>query len=1729
MNKFLINRIKYSKLFISILLLLLCSLVSWCQSTTKFNDGYLSVFKVSSTASLASTATGIVMEEYVNTGTSQSSPNFSVNMPTSGTNTVLVSGTATSAGAITRSENGRYLIVPGYNATLSAANSTFTTNSTLRLVNATGTISSGVQAGGTTTTTFYSNGSNNVRGGLSDDGTNFWGVGNGTGSSGTNGLQTCAFSSGVITGITNVTASQNLRVGKIINSQIFVSTQTTFGTVGTGKPTSSATFSSLFTLNATNTSAYSFDVSPDFLTVYITDDGASKGVYRYTYSGTYSGGTWSGGTWSGGSLITSISGCIGLTVDWSGYSFNASSANGAKLYYCIPLILYTASDNGTTVVSPTTLRTISGNNAFRGLAFSPINQTISKGANTPATGNITKGSSNTVLFQMNLSADEGNSTLKKIVLATSGTAVLGTDISNFRIVDDANNDGVAGASEISASFTTTGTVTGSNISFSSLLLSSYINQGSSKNFLIIGDVAANATAARTFIPSIASTNTINSISYTSNITNAGGSLVTMGTSTDAPTGNTLTIIAPSTTNVTLATTGTPSSANLGTGSGKLIYGFSLTPSGGSVNFTALNITTSGTATSSDISTFDLYYDADASGTINSGDVLVKTVSTLANPLAFSSFTNAQTGLADGTTYRYLVQATVAGTATNGRTITLSIASTSDITTNATGSVSGTPSGNVMYVGNPSSTTTNSGTPAASNAAKAATDFLVFGFQLTPTGLVDFTAVNIATAGTATSSDISNFRLYKDVDASGTVNGGDVLVQTVSTLANPLAFSSLAQTGLTAATKYLVIANIASGATTGRTFTASIAANGDVYLTSVLVSNTGTAAGNQMTIDAGTFGDFRSNGTGGGVWSSTSTWQTYSATGTWVAASVAPTSATYVTKDVTILSGDVVTVTGTSNYCKNLTVQGSGGKLFSNQVATTTFINVYGDITCNGTIGNGSTYDAIGFDVEGSSCTISGSGTFDAARIAKNSITSPAATTTTLTFDMNANLRYGGTGSGSQSSNNTELYNNVAGSIFNIVINSSKTLTCIGDGIATSSAAAVSIDGTDGAGSGERGGSLTVNGTLDIQYNGTPAGTSPTYGLYLTTNNTTSAVSVSIGASGIINTPRIVCSASGAAGHTFSISSGGVLNITQLPTSFITPSNTNNTYTFDANSNINYNKAGAQTIYTFGPTVYQGNITLSGSGVKSVPSTGILNVNGTLTTGGLLTLLSNASGTASIGALTTGSVSGNVKVERYIPQNSNRAWRTLAVPTYGAQTIFNAWQQGTIITGPASCTGMDVTTNGYSMYSYNASTDNLVGVSNTTTTAINANTAYPQTYFLYVRGDRNTGIANSNANPGATTLSTTGSIYQGTVSTDISANNGAATTYHLIGNPYVSPININSFLNNANNANNIENYIYVWDPKMTNTANGVGGILTLTSNGSGYDPTTTGLSYSNGTTELPSGMAFFVQKTSSNCTNCTVNFTESMKSTGAISSNGFKTASQLDGKMQINLAVKINDSTEGVADGLLAIYDAAADAQVVASEDAAKMNNFGESMSIKNGTALLAVEKRPLNNIDTLFINTEGLTNRNYRLVFNPSQFDPSVKAQLIDHYQNLTYPVAIQQKTVYDFTIDANAASKASARFELRYSNSSLGIGNTSNIETVSVYPNPTRDAQVFIAMHNQAAGIYQVQIVNAMGITVQQYDMHYEKGMRPMVDLSNAAKGVYYLKLSNAQKEQVVVKIINL
>jgi hypothetical protein len=526
--------------------------------------------------------------------------------------------------------------------------------------------------------------------------------------------------------------------------------------------------------------------------------------------------------------------------------------------------------------------------------------------------------------------------------------------------------------------------------------------------------------------------------------------------------------------------------------------------------------------------------------------------------------------------------------------------------------------------------------------------------------------------------------------------------------------------------------------------------------------------------------------------------------------------------------------------------------------------------------------------------------------------------------------------------------------------------------------------------------------------------------------------------------------------------------------------------------------------------------------------GVLTINSgaTLTTGGYLTMKSDATGTAQV-ANSSGSVSGEVTVERYIPANSNRAWRTLAAPTYSAsQTIANSWQLGTLITGPGGGNGLDQSTGGYSMMTYDPTTDNLNGISNTSSTILSNSSSSPAAYYLYIRGDRNTGVANTNLNATQTTLTSKGALYQGTITTSIAATNSGGTTYHLVGNPYVSPINLNSFY--TANTGAIDNVFYLWDPQISNTAAGVGAIATFAASSGAYAPAVTGGSYSGNITEIPSGMAFFVKKSASS--SGSIVFNESMKSSGTSITNGyngFKTTSSIDGQLQINLNVKINDSTEKPVDGLLEIFDSNEQLQVNSS-DAIKMGNFGENMSIQNQGDLLAIEKRPLFNQDTLHIHTTGLTNRPYILQFNPSSFNGFSKAYLIDNYTLSLQSIPLDKKSNYPFTIDGNLLSKGPNRFDIIFEQSTLQIKNNKALSSIELYPNPVKDGFVNISMYQQKEGFYEITILNGLGSEIQKITWNHSINEQiHTVELKNQSSGIYYLKLSNEFGDQIIKKFI--
>jgi hypothetical protein len=503
-------------------------------TTNRFNDGYISVFRNTSGATLGSTGTAIVIDEFSPTTTGQTTANFSVALPNTASagSTGIISGATTSSnGAISRSENGRYLLIPGWSTNTSISTSAIgaanTTNliCAIRPINGSGSISTGVTGASNWFTS-----ANDYRGAASDDGTNFWVSG------GSVGLKTTT--NGTVTTVS--TTSTSIRSVNIINGQLYYSTGSgTQGVyqVGIGKPTAASTTATNLT---TSTGAYGFAVSPDFLTLYTNS--ATGVISRFTYSGSYNVGTYSGGSWSVASTGFALISATGLTVDWSNYSYS-TGLNGAVIYASNTVagtsVLVKANDNGTAAMTAVTIASVSGFNIFKQIAFSPIKQTVSLGTSSPLTGTISTNATDVKLFAFSLSADEGNSTLKKLMLSQNGTASIGSgnSISNFRLIEDLDNNGVASPAEVSASLAT-GSVASSKINFSvPINTSNYIQQGNTRNYLIIGDVSS--TGSGTFIPSIDTNNTINSVAYTSNLVNAGSSLVTVGT--NAPTGNALTI------------------------------------------------------------------------------------------------------------------------------------------------------------------------------------------------------------------------------------------------------------------------------------------------------------------------------------------------------------------------------------------------------------------------------------------------------------------------------------------------------------------------------------------------------------------------------------------------------------------------------------------------------------------------------------------------------------------------------------------------------------------------------------------------------------------------------------------------------------------------------------------------------------------------------------------------------------------------------------------------------------------------------------------------------------------------------------------------------------------------------------------------------------------------------------------------------------------------------------
>jgi hypothetical protein len=356
-------------------LLVLFAAVQRLLASAPFTPGNLVVYRVGSGggSSLVNTGNPVFLDEYTPAGALVQS----IALPTTASapnRRLIASGTATSEGLPTRSTDGLYLVLSGYDAALGTSGLAGTTSSAVPRV--VGRVDVGGNIDTTTGLTDWASG-NNPRGVASTNGIDLW-MGGAAG-----GVRYAALGASTSTQLS--TTVTNIRGVEIFDGQLYNSdssgTVVRIGAVGTGLPTTSGQTIANLPGFPTTGSQYAFFLAdldttvPGVDTLYVADDTNTAGVggiLKYALVG----GAWvnQGTAGSPADSYRGLTGVVsGTTVTLYATRKGGSGATGGgELVSIVDATGYT----GTLAGSPTLVATAAPNTAFRGVALAPIGLAI---------------------------------------------------------------------------------------------------------------------------------------------------------------------------------------------------------------------------------------------------------------------------------------------------------------------------------------------------------------------------------------------------------------------------------------------------------------------------------------------------------------------------------------------------------------------------------------------------------------------------------------------------------------------------------------------------------------------------------------------------------------------------------------------------------------------------------------------------------------------------------------------------------------------------------------------------------------------------------------------------------------------------------------------------------------------------------------------------------------------------------------------------------------------------------------------------------------------------------------------------------------------------------------------------------------------------------------------------------------------------------------------------------
>lgn len=565
--------------------------------------------------------------------------------------------------------------------------------------------------------------------------------------------------------------------------------------------------------------------------------------------------------------------------------------------------------------------------------------------------------------------------------------------------------------------------------------------------------------------------------------------------------------------------------------------------------------------------------------------------------------------------------------------------------------------------------------------------------------------------------------------------------------------------------------------------------------------------------------------------------------------------------------------------------------------------------------------------------------------------------------------------------------------------------------------------------------------------------------------------------------------------------------------------------------ITLNGTAAQTIpaSTFtGNTI--ANLTINNSAGVTIGGTlnitGILTpTTGTLTTGGFVTLKSTSiANTAMVGVKgASASISGNVTVERFIP--ARRGFRLLAPGVTTATTIKANWQEGqnntttasnsntnagygTHITGSTNgSNGFDATGSGNpSLFTFgNNSANTWTQAANTGTATLSATRAYR----ILVRGSRSINLSSNTSTADNTVLRATGALNE---NASIVFNNASSPTalnttttvnqnFSLVPNPYWCTINWNTLTKSG-----IGGSYYIWDPTQSVRGTYTSWNGTVSSGGGTINQ------------YIQPGQAFFITSTTGT-PSLTIQQSDKVASASNLTTT-FRTQNNF-AKLIVSLTYNDASGNKINADAATAIFGNYSKA-IDNNEEAFKLTNLDEMISINRNGTLLSIEARPIptTSNDTLSLMLDQYTQTQYNLEIAASNFNNTVQSGfVVDKYLNKIFPLNMDDNTIIPFTLTNDADSKSSDRFMIVLGKS-IAATSIANGFSISLSPNPVSDI-LKVNFTNAEPSNTTITIVSSEGKIIKTVDAGNVLSGQLSINVKGLAKGNYFVTLYNGKESK--------